>query len=275
MSTVVIRIRLGLGMMVATAAVLAAGTAWAAETTPVAPLQPDGEQAAEKPAESAGETAAAETSGLTGENALLAREANLNAEQKERLAKTVAEGTKAMNDWRQRNRDKIASFQQAVSTARQARDQAAFQKAIQDHQEMLKEQVALQAKFNQQVMDILTLEQEGTWFGFVLCRNLTQQAKAADLSDEQKTKTRSLCNDAAGKLAALRRSEKTDQEKAVESRTIQGGLVQTFMNDVLTDAQRTQIRSTAGAAPPPAPVQPVPTDPGPAAEPAPPAGDTR
>ena len=210
-----------------------------------------------------------ETPGLTGENALLAREAKLGAEQQKRLAETTAEGTKAMTEWQERNRDKIASFQQAVQAAQLAQDRQAFEKAVGDHQSLLRERMALQAKFSQRIMDILTPKQEGTWFGFILSRNLTDQAQTANLTDEQKTKTRTLCDEAAGKLAALRRSEKADQEKATESQTIQQGLVRAFLNDVLTDTQRATVQGGApGAAPPMAPAT------GPAVEPetGPPAG---
>jgi len=249
MGTVVFRKQWSIALVMAVTAVLSGPAAWAAEATPIPAPQP----AAEKPAEKPAETPAAEAPGLTGENALLAREAKLDDEQKKRLAETVAEGTKAMNEWRERNREAIAAFQQALTAARQARDEAAFRKAIQDHQDMLKEQVSLQAKFNKRVMDILTPEQEAAWFGFLLSRDLTQQAEALNLSDAQKTKTRTMCNEAAGKLAALRRSEKTDAEKATESQIIQGGLIQQFLSNVLTDEQRTKIRGEAEAASPAAP----------------------
>jgi len=188
---------------------------------------------------------------LAGENAVLAREAGLDEKQKRLLAETVAEANAAIKKWHEANRQAIDKANQALAAARLSGDPTAIQKALADARPLLEKRREIQEKFEKKIMAILTPEQEGRWLGYVLYRQLTGQAQALGLSDAQHKQTRSLCDEAGKKLAALPPAEKATEADARQAMTIQRGLVDRFIGEVLTEAQRAQLRGPAPSGPAP------------------------
>jgi len=179
------------------------------------------------------------------EKAILAREAGLNAEQKTRLDKAVAEAQTIMGDWEKANEAKIQVFNKAVAAARQAQDEAAFRKAVTDAQPMLKERRDIQVKYDKQIMDILTPDQKATWIGFLLSGNMTRQATPLNLTAEQVAKVRTLCNAAGKELIALPEPKEGDAEDpGMQARVaIQKKLMADFTGTVLTTEQQATMKA--------------------------------
>jgi len=211
-------------------------------------------QQAEAKSEAPGK-AKAET-GLTGRNAVLAREAGLKPEQKTQLAETIAEAGQAMAEWQTENREAIRAANKALSAARQAGDRQAMQQALADAQPLMNGRRAIQQKYRRKIMGILTPEQEARWLGYVLYDQMVQQADALGMTEKQKKQTRTLCDATAKKLAALPQAGEATDEDSRKARDLQRSMVDEFINDILTEDQRKQLGPGASAPPAGAPAGP-------------------
>jgi len=186
---------------------------------------------------------------LTGRNATLAREAGLKPKQKKQLARTVAEAGQAMVKWQEENREAIQAANKALSAARQAGDREAMQQAMTDARPLMEARRAVRQKYEQKIMDLLTPTQEARWLGYVLYDQMVRQAEVLGMSEKQKTKTRALCDATGKKLAALPPPTETTPEDSQKAARLQQSMINQFVNEILTDDQREQLRPS-GAAPP-------------------------
>jgi len=244
---------------------LAVATAAVVLLAPTAARAAEAEKAkATEPAPAKGEEAKG-VPPLSGENAQIAKEVGLSTKQKQQFAAIVAEANDAMAKWHQDHSAQLQAANQALSAAQQAQDRAAFQQALVNAQPLMKERRALQLSFENRIQDMLTPKQEGKWVGYALYRQMIHQAEGLQLTGEQKQATRTVCDDTGKSLAALPDTEKAteaDRKKALE---IQRTLVEKFMNEVLTEAQRAKVQPVGPGTPPTAPA--TPTTPAPPVQP--------
>jgi hypothetical protein len=202
------------------------------------------EKAEAKPAETA-EAKPAETpvsSELTGEHALMAREVGMTEDQQQQVVKIVSDANLALSEWRATNKKKIDEANEALGEARRAGDRDALQRALANAQPLFRERFAIQRRYQQKIMDVLTEKQRVQWVGFVLWRTLTGQAQALDLTPEQSDQARAMSDAAAKKLVALPDGEAASEAETQAARTIQRTLVEEFVEQVLTEAQRESLK---------------------------------
>ncbi|MFO8013438.1 MAG: hypothetical protein R6X20_09050 [Phycisphaerae bacterium] len=215
-----------------------AGEAESAEQTETAPPA-EAETAEAPPAETP------VSPELTGEHAAMAREVNLTEAQQQQVIQIVSEANQALMQWRAMHKKQIDEANEALGKARRAGDRDALQRALAEAQPLFRKRFEIQQKYQQKVMDVLTDKQEVQWVGFVLWRTLTGQAEALDLTPEQSEQTRAMSNAAAKKLVALSDDEAATAADAQAAQTIQKNLVDEFVEQVLTDAQRKALKPQA------------------------------
>jgi Spy/CpxP family protein refolding chaperone len=211
----------------------------AAKTAPPAKTDPPAKADAPAKADDAKKSA------IDEESALLAKEAKLTPEQKAKLAEAVAAAKTAMDAWEKANDAKIQAFNKAMAAAREAKDRAAFQKALDDARPMLEESRALQQKHYKATMSILTPEQKATWVGYILWTDMTTQCKPLKLTAEQIAKMRTLCDATGKELVALPEGDAVTEADTKTRQAIQQKMVTGFVDGILTPEQRQTMKGPA------------------------------
>lgn len=185
---------------------------------------------------------------IEAEMAIMVRECKLTEEQQKKFMEAVTAAQATMADWEKANADKLAAFKKAQAAAVEAKDEAAFKKAIDDARPMLEENRALGMKQEATIMGVLTPEQQNTWRGFMLCQQISGQLRRIGLTDEQVTKLRPLCDGAAKELAAVKgEGEEAMKAQAAVFEKLRGAIKDT----VLTAEQKAVLEPPV--APPVAP----------------------
>lgn len=220
------------------------------DVKPAEPAKADTPAKADAPAKTD-----AKTPELDEDSALLAKEAKLSDEQKVKLAETVAAAKASMAAWQTANKAKIDAFNKALADAREAQDRAAFQKAVDEAKPMLEESRALQHKHYKATMDILTVEQKSAWVGYILWNDMTTQCKPLNLTAEQTAKARTLCDSAGKELVALPETDKPTEEDTKARQAIQKKLFNGLVDGILTEEQRTTMKTLSGEGPGAAPAK--------------------
>jgi Spy/CpxP family protein refolding chaperone len=169
--------------VVAVAPILAADAPATAPAAPAAPA-PAAAAPAKPPVE--------------GDLAVMVRECKLTDEQVAKLSEAANAIMVQLNEWQKTNADKLAGFQKAYEAARTANDEAAMTKVRTDAQPVMQERMTMVMKGQKGMMDILTPDQRAIWVGFITFRQLMVGMAAIDLTAEQLTKIREICN-ASGK----------------------------------------------------------------------------
>ena len=207
---------------------------------------------------------------LTGRNATLAREAGLDEAQKKQLADVLAEAGQAMIKWQEENREAIQAANKALGDARQAADADALKQALADAQPLMQARSALQEKYNKKIRDILTPQQEVKWLGYVMYDQMTQQADAMGLTGKQLKETRALCDETAKQLAGMPAPTEASAEDSKKAMVLQQAMVRKFVDEILTEDQRKQLRQSTpvpqGGAPVESPKKPPAEESGPKGE---------
>jgi Spy/CpxP family protein refolding chaperone len=202
-----------------------------------------------------------------GDLALMIKECKLTDEQVAKLNTAAAAAMAEMTQWQQANAEKLGSFQKAADAARQTQDEPAFRKVLTDAQPLIQERAALIMKSQKAILDILTPDQKQVWMGFVAYRQLTAPLARANLTPEQETKIRALCNEAAKEINDI----KAEGPEALQAQgTILTKVVSTIRDQILTAEQRAIVMPpvAGGSFPlPPTPTAPpAPTAPPPPKE---------
>ena len=202
-----------------------------------------------------------------GDLALMIKECKLTDEQVAKLNTAAAAAMAEMTQWQQANAEKLGSFQKAADAARQTQDEPAFRKVLTDAQPLIQERAALIMKSQKAVLDVLTPDQKQVWMGFVAYRQLTAPLARANLTPEQETKIRALCNEAAKEINDI----KAEGPEALQAQgTILTKVVSTIRDQILTAEQRAIVMPpvAGGSFPlPPTPTAPpAPTAPPPPKE---------
>jgi Spy/CpxP family protein refolding chaperone len=172
---------------------------------------------------------------LEGDLALMAKECKLSEEQQTKLATVAAEGKAAMEAWEKKNADKIEAFKKARAAAIEAKDEAAFRKAMEDVRPQIEENRALQVKYQHAIMTLLTPEQKLALQGFALSMEMIARLKGFNLTEAQSATVRTLCSQAAKEIADIKGD---GEEASTAQRTILGKLELGIRDNVLTAEQK-------------------------------------
>lgn len=172
---------------------------------------------------------------LEGDLALMAKECRLSEEQQARLATIVAEGKAAIEAWDKKNADKVEAFKKARAAAIEAKDEAAFRKAMEDMRPQIEENRALQIKYKYAIMSLLTPEQKVALQGFTLSMEMIARLKSFNLTEPQSAAVRTMCQQAAKELADIKGE---GDEAMTAQRTILGKLELDIRDKVLTAEQK-------------------------------------
>ena len=157
---------------------------------------------AKAPKEGKAKAAATEKSGLKGEYAIMAGELKLTAEQQADLAAKVKAKEEALTAWENTNRDKLKAAQEALKKAKESGDKQGAEKAGEELKALRGALEKIQSDATAAIRAILTPEQQQTWEGFSLYRQMMARYRKADLTEAQKNKAREMCNAAGKEIAA-------------------------------------------------------------------------
>ena len=135
----------------------------------------------------------------------------------------------------------------------------------------MQERMTLIMKGQKGMMEILTPEQRATWLGFITFRQLMGGMAAIDLTTEQLTKIRAICNASGKEMDAIKDEGEAGIAALMKVRT---SLVTNVRENVLTVEQRAKV-PTMPEPPAAAPKAPAADSKAPAAEPKAPAKDAK
>jgi len=169
---------------------------------------------------------------LRGEYALIAAQAELTGEQRTQLAAIVTEARAAEARMQAANKDKLGKLRKDLADARKSNNRQAIAKASQQIMKINSAATKAKKALRARVLGLLTPEQKIKWAGFVFYRSACGVLAKANLTDDQKTAARKLCDEAARQLgaAALKKSRKTV--------AAQKKLLARIKADILSDRQR-------------------------------------
>jgi Spy/CpxP family protein refolding chaperone len=201
---------------------------------------------------------------VEGDLAVMVRECKLTDEQVTKMAAAATAVMQQLVEWQKANNEKLAAHQKAFEAARAASDQAAMAKVQSDAMPLLQERMALITKGQKGMLDILTPEQRSTWLGFITFRQLMVPLAQINLTGEQLTKIREICN-AAGKEVGEVKDE--GEAGAAAMMKIRTTLLSDVREKILTPEQRTKMEPPPVApTPPPAAAPKAPETKAPEAE---------
>ena len=198
-----------------------------------APAATEGDDKVEVPATRPSDTAATQPRPkLRGEYALMAAEAGLTDKQKVQLAATVMEGRDAEVRMLAANKERLDNLQKDLAEARRADNKDEISSILQQIMRINAAATKAKKALDESVMGLLTPEQKAKWAGFVLYRSVCRTLSRAELTDDQKTAVRRLCDNAALELGddAL----KTSRKRVVAEKKLRD----TVKSEILTDQQR-------------------------------------
>jgi Spy/CpxP family protein refolding chaperone len=186
---------------------------------------------------------------IDGDLAIMVRECKLTDEQVTKLAESANAIMLQLAEWQKTNADKLAGFQKAFEAARTANDTAAIAKVQTDAQPVMQERMALIMKGQKGMMDILSPEQRSVWLGFITFRQLMAGMASVDMTTEQLTKIREICNAAGKDLDGIKVEGEAGMAELLKVRT---KLLSDIREKVLTAEQRAKLPpiAEAPAAPP-------------------------
>jgi Spy/CpxP family protein refolding chaperone len=187
---------------------------------------------------------------VEGDLAVMVRECKLTDEQVTKLAESANSIMLQLAEWQKTNADKLAGFQKAFETARTANDEAAMTKVRTDAMPVMQERMTLIMKGQKGMMDILTPEQRATWLGFITFRQLMAGMAAVDLTSEQLTKIREICNATGKDIDGIKEEGEAGMAAMMKVRT---ALLDNIREKVLTAEQRAKMPAPTAAIPPAGP----------------------
>jgi len=172
-------------------------------------------------------------SGLPGDLAIMVKELNLTADQKAKLQEIAASYAAKLKE----NSDKRKPLLDAQKEARKAEDKEKLTSLGKELKELNTDRRKIEAERTAAVMGVLTPEQKGQWQLFQLCREVMGRYKAAELTEEQKTKIKELCKPAANELSGLGR-------KDPKRRSILEDLHKKIASEILTEQQKQTLTAS-------------------------------
>jgi Spy/CpxP family protein refolding chaperone len=179
---------------------------------------------------------------VEGDLAVMVRECKLTDEQVTKMAAAATAVMQQLVEWQKANNEKVQS----------------------DAMPLLQERMALITKGQKGMLDILTPEQRSTWLGFITFRQLMVPLAQINLTGEQLTKIREICN-AAGKEVGEVKDE--GEAGAAAMMKIRTTLLSDVREKILTPEQRTKMEPPPVApTPPPAAAPKAPETKAPEAE---------
>jgi Spy/CpxP family protein refolding chaperone len=168
----------------------------------------------------------------------MVRECKLTDEQTTKLADAANAIMVQLAEWQKANADKMAGFQKAYETARAANDEAGMAKVRTDAMPAMQERMAVIMKGQKGMMQILTPEQRAIWLGFITFRQLMGGMAAVDLTTEQLTKLREICNASGKDMDAIKDEGEAGMAALMKVRT---ALLTNVRENVLTVEQRAKM----------------------------------
>lgn len=177
---------------------------------------------------------------LRGEYGMLVKEAGLTDEQKAKLQGRVKTYNEIMSAWKDDNGEAYTKAMDAYRKARQSRDRQAIEKAREALKPLREGRDKLRTELWKDINAMLSDPQLQKWEGFKAYRNEMRRLRKLQLSDDQKKQIRKLCAAAGKDLAA---AEDQKQTRAARNK------LNEKVDQVLTDAQREELRKSARSRP--------------------------
>ena len=219
-------------------AVVAVAPILAADAPAAAPKAPEAKADAIATPKAEGAAAAPAKPSVEGDLAVMVRECKLTDEQATKLADAANAIMVQLAEWQKANADKMAGFQKAFEAARAANDEAAMAKVRTDATPAMQERMAVIMKGQKGMMQILTPEQRATWLGFITFRQLMGGMAAVDLTTEQLTKIREICNASGKEMDTIKDEGEAGMAALMKVRT---SLLTNVRENVLTVEQRAKM----------------------------------
>jgi len=175
--------------------------------------------------------------GVRGEYAILAKECDLTAEQREQVRAKIQANKAAIAEWQQQNGEKAKELQKAMKAARDAGNKEEMKRVGEQLKTLSAERRTLQSQTMTDVMSVLTGAQKAQWNAFRLYRIMMMRYKKAGLTEEQTAKIREMADQVGAGLDA-------NDENAYRSaaKDLAGKVAQS----VLTEDQRRGLGKKGG-----------------------------
>jgi Spy/CpxP family protein refolding chaperone len=144
----------------------------------------------------------------------------------------------AVAAWMTPNADKMKAADEAVKKAKEGSDKAAGKKANEDRQKLMAERTKIEADGMVAIYAVLTPEQKQAWDGQQMYMQMSGRFKRANLTEEQRTKIRPLCDQAAKDEAVVKGDEKAARKAKSD---IQAKVIKTIEDTILTAEQKAEM----------------------------------
>ncbi len=164
---------------------------------------------------------------LKNDYAPMVKTCQLSPQQEQQIKDKVKETAAADNKWSQDNGDNVSKLEKQIKEA-----QAALAKVKADEAKIMTDGDAA-------VVKILTPEQQDAWAGYKLQQSTMAHFAKLTLTDDQKTKAKTLCDATAKDIKQLAAGD-TKGRKDAETK-----LVKSITDQVLTDAQKEEMKKAA------------------------------
>lgn len=170
---------------------------------------------------------------------LMTKELKLSDADQAKVKEKVDALTAALATCDKENADKLAAAEADAKKARQAKDKAGAKTAMESIRSLQDARAKVKADKEGDLMSVLTADQKLAWEGYKLFYAASETFRQLALTDEQLTKLRSLCNDAAKQVVAA-------QDDATKAQ-LRSKLIADATAQVLTDDQRTKLGEKGAA----------------------------
>ena len=175
---------------------------------------------------------------LKGVYAQMVTVCKLSDQQVPDLKAKVKARDDAVAAWMTANADKVKAADEAAKKAKEGSDKAAGKKANEDRQKLMAERTKIEADGMAAIYAVLTPEQKQAWEGQQMYMQVCARFRKANLTEDQHTKIRPLCDQAAKDEAAVKGDEKAARKAKTE---VEAKLLKTIEDTILTAEQKAEM----------------------------------
>lgn len=176
---------------------------------------------------------------LTGIYAVMVKQLNLSDDQQTKLGGKVLAMQAELKDWHAKNDAAVTKMKADYKAAITARDNEKAKLLATQYRQLFDTRDAMLARSRQEMLGVLTPEQEKAWRVYVLDQSLLKSFQKVKLTDEQAAKIKALCEPAITEIKILGESNPKAQSK------IRMDVYSSVAQYVLTNAQRAQLKAPA------------------------------
>lgn len=216
-------------------------------------------RAEEKPKEPTKTKTADKTpAGLQGYYMIIAKELGLSDDQKAKLTAAMAERSEAVKKWDEANGAKVKELTAAEAKAKEAKDAEGAKKVSAEIKTLKAGRTAIEDEGKAKFHALLTPDQKTHLQGYNLYVGAMTKFSKAELTDDQKTKAKTIALETGKSVAA-----DTDAKALAK---VKNDLAARIDKEVLTDAQREVLAKLAAEKSKPKVKEPKTTEPKPDAK---------